>query len=259
MEINELFSCKNKIALVTGASRGLGKAMAEGLIAAGATVVITSRKYEDLELVKKELSEKYKDAKIFIYEYDHSNWRESDKLVDKIESEVGEIDILINNAGTGLLAEIGKMKDEQWQYIMDLNLSSQMALSRRVIPNMTKKQWGRIINTASLFGACVLENRTAYCSSKGAVIMFTKALAVEAAQYSPNITVNCISCGPMKTPLMKDSWENKEKRKFLEDITALKRWGKPEDVIGAILLLASEAGSYITGHNIFIDGGASAK
>ena len=259
MRVEDLFECTGKIALVTGGSKGLGKAMAEALVAAGATVVITSRKYEELILFKKEFIEKYQDAKVHIYEFDHSNWKDSNKLIDLIEKEVGEIEILVNNAGTGLVSEIEKMTDDQWQYIMDLNLSSHMALSRRVISNMVRKQWGRIINTASLFGMCVLENRTAYCSSKGAVIQFTKALAIEAAQYSPNITVNCISCGPMRTPLMKESWNNIEKRKFYDELTALKRWGEPKDIMGAVLLLASNAGSYITGHNLFIDGGASAK
>lgn len=254
-----MFECTDKIALVTGASRGLGKAMAEALVAAGATVVITSRKYEELLLVQKEFKEKYHNEKVYVYEFDHSNWKDSNKLIDWIEQEVGEIEILINNAGTGLVSELEEMTDDQWQYIMDLNLSSQMALSRRVIHNMARKHWGRIINIASLFGSCVLENRTAYCASKGAVIQFTKALAIEVAQYSSNITVNCISCGPMRTPLMKDSWKNVEKRKFYDELTALKRWGEPKEIMGAVLLLASNAGSYITGHNLFIDGGASAK
>lgn len=245
--VSKLFDLSGKTALITGASKGLGRASAEALASAGANIIITARNREELEKAKEDIS-KISNVKIRTYVVDHSDWKNAQSFADTVLEDNQGVDILVNNAGTGLLARIEDMKDEEWEYIMSLNISNYMALCRAFVPRMKSKGWGRIINIASLFGVTALENRTAYCASKGAVISFTRALAIELAPHS--ITVNSISCGPMRTPLMTQSWNNPAKRKYFSDLVPLGRWGEPEDIYGIILLLASQAGNYITGQNI---------
>ncbi len=257
MDLQDIFSVKGKKALITGSSKGLGKAMAKVLAAFGAEIIMTSRKQQELDSSKAEIVELFPNSIIHTYVVDHSKWKETDEFTERVKLEVGDIDILVNNAGTGLLSPIEEMKNQDWDYIMSLNISNQMALARAFVPGMKKKNWGRIINIASLFGITALENRTAYCASKGAVISFTRALALELAPYS--INVNCISCGPMRTPLMTNSWEDPVRRQYFCDLVPLGKWGETDDVMGAVIMLASNAGIYITGQNIVIDGGASAK
>ncbi|MDD2476762.1 MAG: SDR family NAD(P)-dependent oxidoreductase [Dysgonamonadaceae bacterium] len=250
------FDLKGKTALVTGASKGLGKSIAKGLSLAGANLIITSRHLKELQATKEELLHQNDKISIECMEVDHSKWKDIPCLFKEIKKTY-EIDILVNNVGTGLLKPIEEMTNEQWDYILSLNVSNMMAMCREFVPYMKERKNGRIINMASLFGVVALTDRTAYCASKGAVISFTRALALELATY--NITVNCISCGPMRTPLMNDSWNDPQKREYFSKIVPLNRWGEPDDIMGTAILLASEAGSYITGQNIIIDGGASAQ
>lgn len=252
----EKFRLGKKNALITGASKGLGKAIAESFASVGANIAITSRNMSELSETRNEIVEKY-GVKVYAYEVDHSDWKHANAFIEKVKREMDEIHILVNNAGTGLLRPIEDMTDDEWDYILSLNINNYMALCRGFVPDMKKRRAGKIINIASLFGVTALENRTAYCSSKGAVISFTRALAIELAPY--NINVNSISCGAMRTPLMTHSWNDPVRREYFKSQAPLGRWGEPEDIAGTALLLASEAGSYITGQNIIIDGGWSAK
>ncbi len=249
------FSLTGKVALITGSSRGIGRATALGFARAGAEVVVTSRKLPDLEEVAEEirgLGRKSLAVAAHIGRMDELN-----TLVTKVKEEFGRIDILVNNAGTSPAATPMLDLDERlWDAIMNLNLKGLVFLSQAVARVMKEHDGGKIINVASIDGLRPepMPNGT-YAISKAAVIMATKVMAVEWAQY--NIRVNAVAPGNVHTRLGDSRFEViAGYEEELVKRTPMKRIAEPDEMVGAMIYLASDASSFVTGETIVVDGGA---
>lgn len=249
------FDLSGKVALVTGGSKGLGKAMARGFAEAGADIVISSRHEDELRPALEEILKgtgrrgKYMVA-------DMSKRDEVKRLARFALDQMGKVDILINNAGTNIPQAIDVIKDEDWDAVMEINLNSVMALTRALVPGMKERRWGRVIHISSIMGFVSKEGRNAYSVTKSALLGLARANALDLGKFG--ITVNCLAPGPFLTDLPARLLSDEEKRDFTK-MTALDRWGEPNELIGPALLLASDAGSYITGQTLVVDGGWLAK
>ncbi len=249
------FRLDGKVALVTGGSKGLGKAMARGLAAAGADVIISARHRDELDRTAEEIrSESGRSVHVVVA--DLSRRDEAKRLAAESLAAAGKVDILINNAGTNVPQPIHEIDDEVWDEIVELNLSSVMALSRALAPQMMERRWGRIVHISSIMGFISAPGRDVYSATKSALLGLTRAMAIDLGPYG--ITVNCIAPGPFLTDLPLSLLTKEQQERFAQR-TALGRWGKPEELIGTVLLLASEAGAYITGTAVVVDGGWLAK
>jgi len=245
-------SLEGKVALVTGGSRGIGRASALAFADAGADVAVASRKLADLEKVAEEI--RAKGRKSLAVASHVAKTEDSKSLVDKVMAEFGRIDILVNNAGTN--PYYGPLMDAEewaWDTTMNVNLKGQFLLSQLVARIMREHGGGNIINTSSV-GGIQASDLGIYSASKAALIMLTECMAKEWGQY--NIRVNAIAPGVIKTRLSEQLWKDPEAGKAVVDSCALLRLGEPEDVAGVVLFLASDASSYVTGETIAIDGGA---
>ena len=248
------FDLAGRVALVTGGSKGLGKAMARGLAEVGADIIISSRHEEELQGALREILEGTGRRGTYVVA-DLAHREDVDRLSSAALQFLGRVDILVNNAGSNIPSIIEKVRDEDWDRIVQLNLSSCMALTRALAPAMKERRWGRIIHISSVLGLGGKGARSAYCATKAGVIGLARAGAIDLGPYG--ITVNCISPGPFLTDLPMSLLSDAEKKVFAER-TALGRWGEPHELIGPILLLASDAGSYITGTTLVVDGGVLA-
>src|SRR3954447_1765777 len=243
MMVPEMFNLTGKVALVTGGSQGLGKAMARGLVEAGADVVIASRRDAELKAALAEIL-KGTSRRGAYFVADLSKRPEANKLAKNAIDAFGRIDILINNAGTNKPQAIDEIDDETWDMVLELNLSSVMALTRAVVPDMKKRRWGRIIHISSVMGFVSKEKRNIYSATKSALLGLARASALDLGPYG--ITVNCIAPGPFLTELPGSLLSDAEKKSF-SDRTALGRWGDPKELVGPTLMLASDEGAYVTG------------
>ncbi|KPK95321.1 MAG: short-chain dehydrogenase [Deltaproteobacteria bacterium SM23_61] len=245
------FSLKNKVALITGASRGIGEAVARGLAQAGADLAIASRKLPDLEKVAAGVTKTGR--KCLPVAAHVGRTEEIQNLVKKVVGEFGRIDILVNNAATNpTMAQALDVDERAWDSIMNLNLKGLFFLSQAVARVMKEKGGGKIINVSSIAGISP-DLLPIYSISKAAVIMATKVMAMQWAQY--NIRANCIAPGLTKTKFSEALWNNPDILKPAMALTPMGRVGEPEEMVGAVLYLASDASSYVTGQVIAIDGG----
>jgi NAD(P)-dependent dehydrogenase (short-subunit alcohol dehydrogenase family) len=251
----KLFDLTGKVALVTGGSKGLGKAMARGLAQAGADIVICSRHEEELRPALKEILHGT-DRKGHYLVADMSNRAEAKRLANEAVAALGRVDILVNNAGTNVPQAIDQIKDEDWDRVLEINLNSVMALTRALVPHMKNRHWGRIIHISSIMAFISKEGRNLYSATKSALLGLARASALDLGAFG--ITVNCIAPGPFLTDLPARLLSAEEKRVF-SDRTAVGRWGNPDELVGPCLLLASDAGAYITGTTIVVDGGFTAR
>jgi NAD(P)-dependent dehydrogenase (short-subunit alcohol dehydrogenase family) len=246
-------SLKNKVVLITGASRGIGQAAAVGLAQAGADLAIASRKLPDLEKVAAEI--KKSGRKCVPIAAHAGKIEEINSLVKKVIEEFGRIDILVNNAATNpTMASALDIDDRAWDSIMNLNLKGLFFLSQAVARVMKEKGGGKIINVASIAGITP-DILPVYSISKAGVIMATKVMAQQWAQY--NIRVNAIAPGLTKTRFSEALWKNDDILKMAMSRTPMARPAEPEEMVGAIIYLASDASSYVTGQVIAIDGGVT--
>jgi NAD(P)-dependent dehydrogenase (short-subunit alcohol dehydrogenase family) len=252
---NSLFDLTGRVALVTGGSKGLGKAMARAFAEAGANVAISSRHEAELKAAAAEIGQGTK-AKVHYFVADMTKRGDVCKLADAVLAQMGRVDILVNNAGSNIPQPIDQITDEAWDQIVELNLTSCMALTRALVPQMKERKWGRIIHISSIMGLASKDARNAYSATKSALLGLARASALDLGAY--NITVNCIAPGPFLTDLP-GTLLSPEQKKALADRTALGRWGEPRELAGPALLLASEAGSYITGEVLVVDGGSLVK
>ena len=254
MPIHPLFDLTGKCALITGGSRGLGKAMARIFAEAGADVIIASRSADELAAAAKEIGEGLS-VKVEWMAADMSDRSQVKALADEAQKRLGKIDILVNNAGINNPQPIDEIDDATWDKNVEVDLTACMSLMRALVPGMKQRKWGRIIQTSSVLGLGGRLHRNVYCSTKAALIGLAKASALELGPYG--ITVNCLCPGPFLTDMPMKLLNDADKKKF-SDRTALGRWGQPGEIAGPALMLASEAGSYITGEALVVDGGVMA-
>lgn len=251
----DLFDLTGRVALVTGGSKGLGKAMARGLAECGADIMICSRKEEELAAAKAEIAAGLP-RRVEYRVTDMGRREEVDALAAETLEKFGRVDILINNAGSNKPQPIDEIEDAVWDEIVELNLTSIMRLTRALVPQMKERRWGRVIHISSVLGAGSKPARNVYSATKAALVGLAKASALDLGPFG--ITVNCIGPGPFLTDLPMSLLSEPEKQAF-SDRTALGRWGQPRELAGPAILLASEAGSYITGEMLLVDGGAFAR
>jgi len=238
-----MFDLTNKVVLVTGATGGIGGAIAKQMKSAGATVVVTGRNVD-------KLNSEFDDSFIKIAS-DLSNDDAADKLINDTITKAGRIDILINNAGITADTLMMRMTDEQFDNVINTNLRATFKLCRAAIMPMMKQRFGRIINMASIVGVVGGAGQTNYAASKGGIIAMTKSIATEVA--SRGITANAIAPGFIKTP-MTDVLPEELKKTYLSQIPA-GRFGEPIDIANTCVFLASDEASYINGQTIHINGG----
>ena len=248
-----MFSLKNKVAILTGASRGIGKSIAQKMSEAGAHLVCVSRTNDDLEKISNELNNAGYSASP--YPCDVSILNDFKKLVDDTASEFGKIDILINNAGITKDNLIMRMSESEWDKVIEVNLKGVFNGIKSVSRQMMKQKYGRIINISSIVGLIGNAGQANYAASKAGVIGLGKAISKELA--SRNITVNTIAPGYIETDMVEGIQEAAKEKLFNQ--IPLGRIGKPEEIASAVLYLASDEASYITGQTIAIDGGMTSN
>jgi NAD(P)-dependent dehydrogenase (short-subunit alcohol dehydrogenase family) len=246
-----LFSLSGRVALVTGGSKGLGKAMARGFAEAGADVIISSRHEDELKAALAEIGQGTGRRGHYVVA-DMARRSEARRLAAAALEEFGRVDVLVNNAGTNRPQPVEDIEDRDWDEVFEINLGSVMALTRALIPQMKERRWGRIIHISSIMALVSNAGRAAYSATKAALVAMAKANAIELGPFG--ITVNCIAPGPFLTDLPGRLLSDAEKQRFAQ-MTTLGRWGEPYELVGPALLLASGAGSYITGETIVVDGG----
>lgn len=252
------FSLDGKVALITGGSRGIGRATAVAFAKGGADVIVTSRKISDLEEVAAEV-EKHGRRSLAVAAH-VGRMDQIRDLVEKVVAEFGQIDILVNNAGTSIAAMAIDVEEKAWDALMNINLKGAFFLSQAVAGIMKEKGGGTIINVSSINGFSPAVPTCTYAISKAALVMATKALAREWADF--NIRVNAVAPGAVETRLLNAIWHDKSEdearqvKASLSESIPLKRIGEPDEIANVMIFLASGASSYVTGQTIIADGGA---
>ncbi len=241
-----MFDLTGKTALVTGATGGLGGAIAEALHAQGATVTLSGTRLEALEALAAKLGER-----VHIVQTNLSSTEQVEALVPAAEKAMGSVDILVNNAGITRDNIFMRMKDEEWDQVIAVNLTAAFRLSRAVLRGMVKKRQGRIISVTSVVGVTGNPGQGNYAASKAGLIGMTKSLAAEVA--SRNVTVNCIAPGFIESP-MTDALNDKQKEAILANVPAGKL-GVGADIAAAAVYLASDEAAYVTGQTLHVNGG----
>jgi len=250
--MKNLFDLEGKTAIVTGASRGLGRAMAIGLAEAGAHVVVTD--VLDTSETVKEIKQLRRES--FGLKVDVSNKSDVEAMVKEVKEKFGKIDILVNNAGILRTGNAEVLDKKDWDKVLQVNLTGQFLCAQAVGRVMMKQKSGRIINISSIAGLAGYATSIPYSASKAGVISLTQTLAAEWGKHK--INVNAICPGVFATDMTKDYLKDKEFMKNIENNVPLNRYAKPEELVGTVVYLASKASDYVTGHSIVIDGGWTA-
>lgn len=250
-QLTELFDLTGKVALVTGSSRGLGYAIAQGLAQAGATIILNGRNAERLNSTLAEFKDKGYD--VHAAQFDVTDLPAIQEQVAKINETVGTIDILVNNAGIQYREPLEEFDPVQWRKVIDVNVNGVFLTSQAVVQNMIAQQSGKIINIGSLMSEVSRQTIAAYTASKGAVKQLTKAMSTEWAQH--NIQVNAIGPGFFKTDINVSLYEDPEFDAWIKSRTPAGRWGEPEELVGVAVFLASQASSFVNGQMYYVDGG----
>ena len=248
----EKFSLEGKRTLITGGSRGIGLGYAKAFVECGSDVVLVARTEGPLDAAKTDLKPYGKTVDTYVFDMNRVD--EIDAFYSGVVADTGGIDILVNNAGGTRRGPAETITDEDWAFVINLNLTSVFKMSQAFAKDRIRNgQNGKIINTASLMSDVVRKDNSPYAASKGGIRQLTKALAIDWAPY--HINVNAIGPGYFKTELTKALWEDEAFDSWVTGRTPLGRWGSPEDLGHAAVFLASPAADFITGHILYVDGG----
>lgn len=247
----KIFDLTGCTALVTGSSQGLGFAIARGLGEAGAQLVLNGRDEKKLSAAADIL--RAGGLKVSTAAFDVTHGAAIERSIAQIESTVAPIDILVNNAGIHRRAPLAEMTEAQWREVLDTNLTSAFLVARHVGPRMIARGKGKIINTCSLMSEVCRPTTGNYAAAKGGLKMLTRAMATEWAKH--NLQINGIGPGYFETDLTKSLVENPEFNRWICGRTPAGRWGKPEELVGAAVFLASPASNFVNGQIIYVDGG----
>jgi gluconate 5-dehydrogenase len=250
-----LFDLTGKRALVTGSGQGIGFAIAKGLATQGAEIILNGRTADRLAEAEKLL--KAGGAKVSSALFDVTLAKGVAAAVDKVEADIGPIDILFNNAGMQFRAPLEDFPEDMWHKLLATNVSSVFFVGQAVARHMIKRGRGKIINIASVQSELARPNIAPYTATKGAIRNLTKGMCTDWAKYG--ISINAIAPGYFKTPLNQALVDNPEFSSWLEKRTPAGRWGNVEELVGAAVFLASDAASFVNGHVLYVDGGITAS
>jgi len=250
---DNIFDLSGKVAIVTGASRGLGQYFGRALARAGADLVITARKLDSLDPFGKEIEGMGRRA--VPLELDVRNYESIQKMAAAAEAAYGKIDILINNAGCNVRKPALEVGWDDWNLVLDTNLRGTFFVAQAVARRMVPRRYGRIVNIGSVTAVFGYAGLAPYCASRGGVKQLTMSLADDWGPHG--ITVNCLAPGWFKTKQTEVLYQNQPLVDYLTDRIPLKRPGRPDDLDGAVVFLASDASQYITGQTLLVDGGIS--
>lgn len=242
---------KNKVAIVTGSGRGIGRAIALELAREGVKVVVTSRHTEECDEVCSVINADGGES--LCVECDVSKKEDIDRLVKETMDKFGRIDILVSNAGVVRQNPISETSEEDWDFVLDINLKGMFLVCKAVAPIMIEQKSGKIVSIASIAGEIGFPNTSAYCASKGGIVNLTRELALEMAPY--NVNVNAVAPGVIETSMTEGMLADENSRKGLLTQIPMGRVGKSEEIAKAVLFLASDDSSYVTGHTLVVDGG----
>lgn len=247
-----LFDVKDKVIVITGSTRGIGFALAKGMLEAGAKVVFNGRNPEKTAEAIKDLGDN-----AFASAFDVGDSNSVKEGIAYIEKTVGPIDVLINNAGIQRRAPLDELTNDDWDTVININLNSAFYVSRCVFKYMKPRRSGKIIHITSLNAEAARPGIANYCAAKGGLKMLMKAMATEWGKY--NIQTNAIGPGYFLTDLTKPLAENLEFDAWVKSEVPLERWGNPEELIGTAIYLSSKASNYVNGHTVYVDGGWQAS
>jgi NAD(P)-dependent dehydrogenase (short-subunit alcohol dehydrogenase family) len=249
------FRLDGRCAVVTGGSKGLGRAMAKALASAGADVVITSRHRDEAQAVADAITAAGRRARAVAA--DTSDRAAVAALVRRAEAAFGKVDVLVNNAGIGPIKPLLEIGDAEWDAVLDINLKGCLLCAQAVAPGMMARGYGRIINVGSILSGVAVGGVAGYIASKHGLLGLTRALAVEWAPHG--ITCNCLCPGYFETALTRPLTDDAAVYQDIVAKTPLGRWGRPEDLDGAVIFLASAASAFVTGTALYVDGGWTAQ
>jgi gluconate 5-dehydrogenase len=252
---DNLFNLRGKTVLITGSTRGLGYIMAKGLGSAGARIILNGRNAEKLE---KSVDELRKEGfNVNGYAFDITKKQEICEKMSLIEKEIGSIDVLVNNAGIQKRALLIEMEESLWREVIETNLTGAFLVSQQAAKGMIARKSGKVINVCSVLSELGRATIAPYAAAKGGLKMLTKSMAVEWARY--NIQVNGIGPGYIITDMTRSLAENTKFDQWLKNRTPAHRWGQPEELIGTLIFLASQASNFVNGQIIYVDGGILAS
>jgi NAD(P)-dependent dehydrogenase (short-subunit alcohol dehydrogenase family) len=251
MEMEVTFNLKGKVAIVTGGGRGIGKAISLGLAGAGASVVVCSRTQKEIDGVADEIRKM--GAKAMAVVTDLTVNEQIENLVNITIREFRKIDVLVNNAARSFLRSLLDLREDGWDKVFNTNVKAVWLLSRAVARRMIEQKSGRIINITTVGAEKAELGMAAYGCSKAALKMLTRCMAREWAQYG--INVNAVGPGLTRTDFSKPIWSNPDVAKHVAAMIPKGRLAEPEEIVGSVLFLASDAANFITGHSIYVDGG----
>lgn len=247
----EHFDLSDKVAMVTGSTRGLGEVTAVALAKAGADVAVCGRNTVDLDRVSSAIKDLGRDSAGFVL--DVTSRASVHDGVDRILKHFGKVDILVNNAGTNYRVPVLEYPEEAWDLVINTNLKGYFLVAQAVVPQMLERGYGKVINMSSIFGKVPLPDQLAYASSKGGVNQMTKVMALEWAKQG--VRVNAIGPTYFETDMVAQIRNDPERFNFINERTPMGRWGHLHELEGIVIFLAAPASDFITGQTIYIDGG----
>lgn len=251
----ELFDVGGQLALVTGSSRGLGRSLAGALADAGARVIVHGRNAETLEVVREEMAAR-SGQPAYAVSFDVTDVQAVEESLAALVAEHGVPDVLINNAGLQRRAPFQEFQPQDWDDLVASNLNSVFYVSRQIVPGMIRRGSGKVVNIGSVQSLLARATIAPYSATKGAVVQLTKGMAADLARHG--VQVNAISPGYFATDMNKALWQDKEFDSWLVKRTPAQRWGSVDELSGALLFFSSQASNFISGQNLFVDGGMTA-